>query len=166
MSEPVTARAEVEATLRKTTAPMTSAEIFEQCKLVPDRATLSIVLSQLASDGRVKRAGHRQQEKGAPVMLYAIGTASTAKQGRPPKAAAAPAKKAPKNAATKAATKKQKPLRPAAARTPTAQPATDGKFRCGLWSDGTVTIDAEEGQFTLQPGELAALQRFLDSLVM
>ena len=37
-------------------------------------------------------------------------------------------------------------------------------FRCGLFNDGTLAVNAEEGQFTLQPGEVAALRVFLDKM--
>ena len=185
MTAPTTQRDEVRQLLAASSEPLTRPAIFASCKLVLDENALSTVLCQLVKAGDIKRVGERAREKGAPLALYAIGsgggTAPTSAGGakrkgvkgskrrrasgsKPPRSTAGSRRvpKVQRNTAT-AAPKGGKSIEKVSRKTPPA-PAPEG-FRCGIFSDGTLAINAEDGQLTLSEPETRAMFKYMDRVL-
>jgi len=170
MNAPTTQREEIRQVLAASSEPLTRPEIFAKCELVVDEIALSTVLSQLMNNGLISRVGERARDKGGPLALYtsgAGGTPSTPKGAshakrkgkKPSKQRRASGRKAPRYA-PKPRTKPQ----PKAQRKTAASPAPDG-FRCGIFNDGSLSINAEDGQITLSEQETRAMFSYLDRVL-
>lgn len=175
MTAPTTQRDQVRQLLAATSEPLTRPEIFAACKLVLDEKALSTVLCQLVKAGDIKVAGERARDKGGPLKLYAQGSGGDAsaptgagrgkrKGGKRSKGRRASGSKKPRAAYKKRRSAAGSRRVPKVQRKTATLPAPDG-FRCGIFSDGTLSIDAGEGQITLSEPETRAMFKYLDRVL-
>jgi len=186
MNAPTTQREEIRQLLAASSEPLTRPEIFAQSKLLVDELALSTVLSQLVNKGLISRVGERARDKGAPLALYTSGAGGNPitpkgagrarRKGKKPskqRRASAPAvrRKAPE----KASKPKRKYTRRAGTQKggksiekvsrKTASAIAPERFRCGIFNDGTLAINAEDGQITLSEQETRAMFSYLDRVL-
>ena len=193
MNAPTTQREEIRQLLAASSEPLTRPEIFAQSKLLVDELALSTVLSQLVNKGLISRVGERARDKGAPLALYTSGAGGNPitpkgagrarrKGKKPSKQRRASGSKTPRSAPTarrKAPAKTGKPKRKYTRRAgtqkggksiekvsrKTASAIAPERFRCGIFNDGTLAINAEDGQITLSEQETRAMFSYLDRVL-
>lgn len=171
MTAPTTQRDEVRQLLAASLKPLTRPEIFDQCKLVGDQQALSTVLCQLVQAGDIKVVGEREREKGLPLKLYVAGSGGG--DASAPKNAGGAKRKGKKHSKGRPASaskprrsayKKRSKALPKVQRKTATSPDPEG-FRCGIFSDGTLAINAEDGQITLSEPETRAMFKYLDHIL-
>lgn len=167
-----TQQQEIVRVIKAAGRPMTRPEIFDKCKQVADMRNLSVTLSTMVGTDLLAKVGEQPRDKGMALALYDLGTVQPGER-RPPGAA----KKKPAvrkgGGKPKAKPKVGKKAKLKRSKRPSGdvplnnlEPLEVSGFRCGLYNDGSLAINAADGQITLSAGELKLMRDFVSRMTL